>query len=252
VRSTPRPRVVAGRAEAALGRRGILAGPSSDPIADAVQDAIGEGRLPAGTRLGEEELCRIFGVSRTLVRQALQRLNFAGLVTLRPNRGAFVAAPTLEETAAVYAARRLIEGEIIAEATRHCTANDIRRLRNHLKLQAEAESGGHRSALLRLLGEFHLVIATIGGNPILADIVAQLVPRTTLSLALFERRDLPSCALDEHRLLIDLMAKGDAEAAARAMWRHLSSDSRRLAVQDTAEPTVDLAAALKIVELGEP
>jgi DNA-binding GntR family transcriptional regulator len=186
------------------------------------------------------------------VRQALQRLNFAGLVTLRPNRGAFVAAPTLEETAAVYAARRLIEGEIIAEATRHCTANDIRRLRNHLKLQAEAESGGHRSALLRLLGEFHLVIATIGGNPILADIVAQLVPRTTLSLALFERRDLPSCALDEHRLLIDLMAKGDAKAAARAMRRHLSSDSRRLAVQDTAEPTVDLAAALKIVELGEP
>jgi DNA-binding GntR family transcriptional regulator len=102
------------------------------------------------------------------------------------------------------------------------------------------------------LGEFHLVIATIGGNPILADIVAQLVPRTTLSLALFERRDLPSCALDEHRLLIDLMAKGDAKAAARAMRRHLSSDSRRLAVQDTAEPTVDLAAALKIVELGEP
>jgi DNA-binding GntR family transcriptional regulator len=101
------------------------------------------------------------------------------------------------------------------------------------------------------LGEFHLVIATIGGNPILADIVAQLVPRTTLSLALFERRDLPSCALDEHRLLIDLMAKGDAKAAARAMRRHLSSDSRRLAV-DTAEPTVDLAAALKIVGLGEP
>ena len=252
MRSTPRPRGGAGRAEAALGRRGMLAGPSSDPIADAVQNAIGEGRLPAGTRLGEEELCRIFGVSRTLVRQALQRLNFAGLVTLRPNRGAFVAAPTLEETAAVYAARRLIEGEIIAEATRHCTANDIRRLRNHLKLQAEAESGGHRSALLRLLGEFHLVIAAIGGNPILADIVAQLVPRTTLSLALFERRDLPSCALDEHRLLIDLMAKGDAKAAAQAMRRHLSSDSHRLAVQETAEPIVDLAAALKIVEQGEP
>src|SRR5579863_3612576 len=56
------------------GRLGVWAGLSSDPIADAVHQAICEGRLPAGTRLGEEELCRIFGVSRTLVRQALQRL----------------------------------------------------------------------------------------------------------------------------------------------------------------------------------
>jgi hypothetical protein len=46
--------------------------------------------------------------------------------------------------------------------------------------------------------EFLRSDATMRGNPVLADIVAQLVPRTTLSLALFERRDLPSCALDEH------------------------------------------------------
>lgn len=249
--STPKPRRAPAEPEAGPGRRGILAAPTSDPIADAVQDAIGEGRLPAGTRLGEEELSRYFGVSRTLVRQALQRLSFAGLVTLRPNRGAFVAEPTLEETAAVYAARRLIEAEIIAEATRHCTANDIRRLRNHLKLQVQAESKGQRSVLLRLLGEFHLVIAAMGGNAILAEIVAQLVPRTTLSLALFERRDLPSCAVDEHRLLIDLMAKGDAKAAAQAMRRHLCNDSGRLVARDVAGPAVDLAAALKVVRPGK-
>jgi DNA-binding GntR family transcriptional regulator len=85
-----------------------------------------------------------------------------------------------------------------------------------------------------------------------ADILAQLVSRTTLSLALFERRNLPSCALDEHHLLIDLMAKGDAKSAARAMRRHLSGDSRRLTVKDTAEPTVDLAAALRTIDLSEP
>jgi DNA-binding GntR family transcriptional regulator len=197
-------------------------------------------------------MCRIFGVSRTLVRQALQRLSFAGLVTLRPNRGAHVASPTLEETAAVYAARRLIEAEIVADVTRHCTANDIRRLRNHLKLQAAAEADGDRSTLLRLRGEFHLLIAAIGGNPILADIVAQLVPRTTLSLALFERREAPSCALDDHRRLIDLMAEGDAKGAAQIMRRHLSCNLSRLAVRPTAEAMVDLAAALRVVEPSRP
>jgi len=184
-------------------------------------------------------------VSRTLVRQALQRLGFAGLVTLRPNRSAFVASPTLDDTASAYAARRLIEADIIAEATRHCTANDIRTLRQHLKAQADAQARGHRSEALRLLGEFHLIIAEIGGNAILGDFVRQLVPRTTLSLALFERRDLPSCALDEHRLLIDLMAKGDPKAAAQAMRRHLSSDFGRLAVRPEGEPVVNLAAALR-------
>jgi len=228
------------------GRRGVWAGLSSDPIADAVLDAICEGRLPAGTKLGEEELCRIFSVSRTLVRQTLQRLAFAGLVTLRPNRGAYVASPTIDEVDAAYSARRLIEADIIAEATRHCTANDIRHLREHFRHQADASTVGHRKLLLRLLGEFHLVIAAIGGNSILADFVAQLVPRTTLSLALYERRDLPSCALDEHRLLIDMMAKGDAEEAAQAMRTHLSTDFGRLKMEPVPKSTVDLAAALRV------
>jgi len=102
--------------------------------------------------------------------------------------------------------------------------------------------------MLRLLGEFHLIIAGIGGNAILGDFVRQLVPRTTLSLALFERRDLPSCALDEHRLLIDLMAKGDAKAAAQDMRRHLSSDFGSLEVKTDGESVVDLAAALRLPE----
>ena len=80
--SLPSKRSAGEAASIDQGRLGVWAGLASDPIADAVQEAICEGRLPAGTRLGEEELCRIFGVSRTLVRQALQRLGFAGLVTL--------------------------------------------------------------------------------------------------------------------------------------------------------------------------
>jgi DNA-binding GntR family transcriptional regulator len=238
-------------AQARPARRGLWAVPFSDPIADAVRGAICAGRLPAGTKLGEEEISRVFGVSRTLVRQALQRLSFARLVTLRQNRGAFVASPTIEEVEAVYAARRLIEGEIIAEATRHCTANDIRRLREHCELQTTAADRG-RSRFIHLLGEFHLVLAEIGGNPVLVELLAQLIPRTALMQALYEMRELPSCAIDDHRALIDLMAKGDPEKAAAAMRRHLSTNLDRLRVRSLPAAGIDLAAAFRIGSQTRP
>lgn len=100
-------------------RVGVWSGLGHDPIALAVTDAIAAGRLPAGSKLGEKELGRLFRCDRTRVRQALQHLAFAGLVRPEPNRGAFVASPTLEEAQALYAARRLIEAETVREAARH-------------------------------------------------------------------------------------------------------------------------------------
>lgn len=220
--------------------------PSNDPIVDSLRDAICAGRLPAGTKLGEEELSRVFGVSRTLVRQALHRLSFASIVTLRQNRGASVSSPTLEEAKAAYAARRLIESEIVAEATRHFTANDARRLREHCALQAEAEAGDDRSLFIRLLGEFHLLIAEIGGNPVLADFLAQLIPRTSLMQSLYEAREVASCAVEDHEALIRLMAKGDPDKAAKAMQKHLGTNLRRLRVSEEPAPAIDLAAVLRV------
>jgi Bacterial regulatory proteins, gntR family len=85
-------------------RGGFWSGLGHDPIALAVTDAIAAGRLPACSKLGEEELERLFRCGRTRVRQTLQHLAFAGLARLEPNGGAFVASPTLEEAQALYAA----------------------------------------------------------------------------------------------------------------------------------------------------
>ena len=87
---------------------------------------------------------------------------------LEPNRGAFVASPSLAEAEAVYAARRLIEVEILREATRHCTANDVRRLRAHCQAQEDARADQPR--YIRLLSEFHMQIAEIGGNVVLTEL----------------------------------------------------------------------------------
>jgi DNA-binding transcriptional MocR family regulator len=71
--------------------------------------AVEEHRLPPGTKLGEETLADLFGVSRARVRQALHHLSLRHIVTLHPNRGAFVAEPSIKEARAVFAARRLVE-----------------------------------------------------------------------------------------------------------------------------------------------
>jgi DNA-binding GntR family transcriptional regulator len=235
------PQARAGRDSWEPRRVGFWSGLGHDPIALAVTDAIAAGRLPAGSKLGEEELGRLFRCGRTRVRQALQRLAFASLVRLEPNRGAFVASPTLEEAQALYAARRLIEAEIVREATRHCTANDIRSLRAHCRKQQAARHD--QSRFIRLLSEFHMLIAAIGGNTVLADILAQLTPRTALLQALYRPHAGGACAVEDHLRLIDMMTRGDPEAAAQAMHDHLNGSLAGLSLPPAATRP-DLAIVL--------
>jgi DNA-binding GntR family transcriptional regulator len=198
-------------------------------IVDAVADAVAAGRLPPGTKLGEEDLARLFEVGRTVVRDALKRLGFLGLVDLFPNRGAFVAAATPDEAEQIYAARRLIEGEILRDVARHCTAADVRRLRAHIARQAAAKAAGDRGEYIRLLGDFHLEIARLGSNRVLEGILSQLVSRSGLLVALYDR-DEESCAREDHAEMVDLLARGEGEACAELLSRHLRTNERRLRI----------------------
>lgn len=195
---------------------------SAEQIAERVLDAIASRRLPAGTKLGEDQLGRAFGVSRTVVRQALHRLAHVGVVTLIANRGAFIAEPSERQIADLYAARRVLEVAIVEEAAKYATSNDIRRLHQHVDQQRSARASGHRREYVRLLTEFHLVIADVGGNAILKELLSQLLPRTMLIFSLFERDEDDGCALDDHVALIKLIAAGDGPAAAALVSQHLS------------------------------
>ena len=82
---------------------------TADDIAEQLTEAVHEHRLQPGAKLREDEVCEIFSVSRTIVRQALRSLEFGGLLTIEKNRGAFVAKPTLKEAHEVFQARALLE-----------------------------------------------------------------------------------------------------------------------------------------------
>lgn len=212
-------------------------------IVDAVLDALADGRLPSGTKLGEDRLSRIYGVGRRVVREALKELNFYGVVELLPNRGAFVAQPTPRDAEDVYAARRVIETALVADIACHCTANDIRTLRQHLARQQAAETQRDRRAYIRLLGEFHIVLARLAGNPVLVEILQRLTARTCLMTALYEPPEA-SCALEEHAALIDGLARGDADFCAALIARHLTTNERRLRLPAATPRRIDLGRIL--------
>ncbi|WP_343717883.1 GntR family transcriptional regulator, partial [Inquilinus sp.] len=101
-----------------------------------ILDAIVEHRLPPRTKLSEDEIGAAFGVSRTIVRSALQALAHQHMVVIEKNRGAFVAAPTVEEAREVFEARRTLEAAIARRAAGRTAPADIARLERHLAEEA--------------------------------------------------------------------------------------------------------------------
>ncbi len=205
-----------------------------DALARAIAAAITAGSFAPGERLTEEALGQRFRAGRTRVRAALRALAMTGLVRIERHRGAVVAMPSRAEVAAAYAARRSIEATIVRELARRRTPAQLAELRRHLRRQAEAVERGDRMALVRLLTEFHLLLATLAANRFLRGFVETLASLTSLAVLLYDHAAMPSCAVAEHGELIRLLERGDGEAAAVLMARHLDHNEERL---DAAEGT---------------
>jgi DNA-binding GntR family transcriptional regulator len=195
--------------------------PSVDTIHQRMLLAIVEHRLPPGTKLGEERLAKVFGVSRTQIRQAIERLSHDRIVTVQPNRGAFVSSPTVEEAREVFAARRLIEPDLIRQAIRRAGPADIARLRAHVQQESDARRANDKRAVVRLSGEFHQRIAEIAGNRFLAKTMRDLEALTCLVIILYDAPNMPACPYHEHSDLVDAIESGDEERAAAFMVEHL-------------------------------
>ncbi|MSU89362.1 FCD domain-containing protein [Rhodobacteraceae bacterium 2CG4] len=192
-----------------------------DRIVASVIDAISEQRLPAGTKLGEQDLSEVFACNRANVRRALASLAALHVVELRPNRGAFVSSPTPEEAKDVFEARRAIERTIARKAAGRASAQDITRLRCNIAAEVRAHEDGHQPEELRLSRAFHIDIARIAGNEVLERMLAELTMRTTLIIGLYGTGPGSSCADDDHSPIVDALESGDAEGLVAAMDAHL-------------------------------
>lgn len=229
-----------GMAEA-IGRRGASER-SVDVIYQRILGAILEHRLPPGTKLGEEKLAGVFGVSRTQVRQALARLTHDRIVTLIANRGAFVSSPTTGEAREVFEARRLIEPDLVRKVAASASASDVRRLRDHVKLESAARRDNDKRAIIRLSGDFHQIIADLAGNSFLGRTMRELESLTCLVIILYDAPDVPSCPYDEHTAITDAIEAHDGERAAALMLEHLDHVEHSLDLTPSGPAEIDFAA----------
>ncbi|CAM2991096.1 MULTISPECIES: GntR family transcriptional regulator [Vibrio] len=200
-----------------------VAGQTQDDVVYChIFDAILEQRLPPATKLNEEALAEIFGVSRTIIRRALLRLSMEQVVSIRPNRGAMVSAPTKEEAKQIIKAREVMELAIVELAVEHTTTAKIDECRRLVEKENEAFDNGDYGKGLRLSGEFHIKLAEMANNAPLLAFQRSLVSQTSLLIAQYETGNHSNCSQDEHTQLLDTIESGDTEQAISLMEAHLS------------------------------
>jgi DNA-binding GntR family transcriptional regulator len=216
-----------------------------DAIYERILAAILEHRLAPGTKLGEDRLAGIFGVSRARVRRVLPRLAHEGVVRLEPNRGAFVAQPSVNEAREVFEARRLIEPGIVERVVQRSDLRTITvRLRQHVAAERRARAANDTRSIVRLSGEFHILLADLAGNALLAKTMRELASLTCLIIALYDKPSVPACLGEEHGELVDALVAGDGPRATKLMVQHLDHVEENLDLTVAEPGPADLESAL--------
>ena len=187
--------------------------------------AILEQKLLPGTKLSEDTLGEIFGVSRTIIRKVLQRLAYEKVVQIVPNRGAYVAEPTPEEAKEILETRRIVEAAIMKAVVHRHDTFDLAALEKNLKAEEGSIENGEHSKWVALSGDFHLMLARIAGNNTLTEFLRELVSRTSLIHVQYQKNKLAqqSCSCEEHSDILDAIKNRDEKKAVKLMDAHLSA-----------------------------
>lgn len=206
-----------------------------DEIYEKIYLAIVEHRLRPGTKLVEERLAEIFKVSRARVREVLARLAHEQIVELYPQRGAYVAKPSIEQALDVFEARRLIEPDVLRLLIERLTPERTERLRQHQELEFDARRRNDQRAIVRLSGEFHMLLAELAGNSALTRTMRELSTLTCLIIVLYDAPTSSSCRADEHSQIIDAISHRDLTRAQTLMLEHLEHIEKSLKLEPGTE-----------------
>lgn len=196
----------------------------STRIREDIEQAIMSGRLQAGTQLDEQTLCARFTVSRTPVREALIQLAALGLVTMRPRRGAVVAAASLKDRMGLLEMLVPLESLAVRLATRRMDDHERDRLRIAFA-QCQAAADARDIERYRIADiDFHEVLSASGRNAILSAQIRHTRARlSAMNDARYQHPAHMRASLQDHAIILEAVLNGDELSASEAMGRHVAS-----------------------------
>ncbi|MGB9097696.1 GntR family transcriptional regulator [Erwinia sp.] len=215
-------------------------------IVEALSVAIAQHRLKPGTRLVEAQIVDVLEANRNHVQSALQRMALQHIVTIEPNRGAMVAQPEAREAREIFTARRAIESAIIACITPENMTAHLPEFEAQQLAEKSATKLDDRREIVRELSQFHLLLGKVSGNQVLSEILANLMVRSSLIVALYQRNDIPSCQCDEHGAIIVALKEGNLARAQAIMIDHLNELEQQLDLNDSSPDSLSLRQALTV------
>ena len=221
----------------------LMESSATSSIVEALTRAIVDHRLQPGTKLAEQKLADHFGVSRTLIRQALFQMAQNRLVTLEPARGAFVATPSVSEARQVFAVRRMLECEVTRAFVRSATPAKIKVLRTHIARERAAMEQSDVGRRTTLLGDFHVRMAELMGNEVLAQLLDDLISRCALITVMYQSTQAAEHSHEEHEQIVQALADRDEDRAVQLMQEHLLHVEASLSFEHK-HPVSDLSLAL--------
>jgi len=222
-------------------RATAVAAPLRRQVVELLRKSIIEQEFLPGQRLLERDLVERFGVSRTVIREALRQCESEGLVEMRPNHGPVVFSATFEQAREIYEARTALEATLSRYCAERAGAQLKRRLGRLLAQVEKAYDAADLAESLRVKDELYRTIAEGAANSILAHMLATINIRVQalrrLSLEVPGRRE---ASLAELQAVIDAIVAGDGDTAAQRASEHVeNAAAAALASFDRSERPVE-------------
>jgi DNA-binding GntR family transcriptional regulator len=220
-------------------------GPSSrrsEQLREIIEERIATGQYRPGMRLDETELANAFNVSRTPIREALMQLAFAGLINLRPRRGAIVAAITPQRLCEMFEVMAELEAMCARLAARRMTDTDQELLLEAHQACENARQENDSDGYYRKNEKFHMAIYTASHNSFLIEEATALHRRLSAYRRLQLRvRDRMRTSYSEHSAILDALIAADGDLAADLIRKHITVQGERF---------VDLIASMSAMGMA--
>lgn len=200
------------------------AAPLRRKIYMALREAIESGKVPAGERLVEKDLCRDLGVSRTSLREALRELEAEGLLVNNPARGLMVARMSAHEARNIYRVRGALEVLAAEQFAERASPEHVKSLKEAAEDLNQAYQSADISRILAAKTHFYEVLCAGADNPVILDTLRRLNSRINqLRRSSLSEPNRVAQSMAEIRALVAALEKGDVVLARQTAAIHVEN-----------------------------